>query len=198
MRGEPISTVNDGLTKLAADLQGNPYALETVWLSLITFSTGAQLLLPLTEVFHLRMPALHAKGRSDLGAALRLLDERLNSEVRPSSGEVKGDWRPVIFILSDGSPSDGWITPAKTIRARHDAGRSVVIAFGFGGNVRVANLQRLTPQVMVSQSNEPDSLSRFLQWVSTSVGRSCSIGRGGAESLSNLPPPPSGIYMYRG
>lgn len=195
MRGEAIAMVNDGLAKLAADLRGNPYALETVWLSLITFSTGAQLLMPLTEVFQLTMPVLQAKGRSDLGAALRILTEQMRNEVRPSSAEAKGDWRPVVFILSDGAPSDAWITPAKEIRAMQDAGRAVVVAFGFGSKARTENLKRITPQVMLPQSTEPDCLARFLQWVSTSVSRSCSIARGGDDSRGELPPPPPGIYI---
>ena len=195
MRGGPISMVNGGLTKLTADLRNNPYALETVWLSLITFSTGAQLQMPLTEAFYVTMPELRAKGRSDLGAALRLLNEQIRIEVRPSSVEAKGDWRPIIFILSDGAPSDAWITPAKSIRALHDHGRGTVVAVGFGDQVRVENLKRMTAQVIVSKSSEPESFGRFLQWISTSVSHSCSVAIGAVESAASLPPPPTGFFV---
>ena len=41
MSGEPIEAVRMGLKQLLSDLQDNPQALETVWLSVITFGSSA-------------------------------------------------------------------------------------------------------------------------------------------------------------
>lgn len=72
MRGEPIQAVNRGIQLLVKTLQNNPVALETVWVSIITFSTEAQQLVPLTEVSLLQVPKIQAGGRTAMGAALLL------------------------------------------------------------------------------------------------------------------------------
>ena len=50
MSGEPIEQVKNGLQMLVASLRQDPYALETAWLSVITFSSGANVAVPLTEL----------------------------------------------------------------------------------------------------------------------------------------------------
>ena len=67
MRGEPIQAVNRGIQLLVKTLQNNPVALETVWVSIITFQQ-AQQLVPLTEVSLLQVPKIQAGGRTAMGA----------------------------------------------------------------------------------------------------------------------------------
>lgn len=49
MHGEPIEAVKNGVEMLVSTLRNDPYALETAYLSVITFNTNAQQLVPLTE-----------------------------------------------------------------------------------------------------------------------------------------------------
>ena len=42
MTGEPIEAVRQGVKALLADLRGDPQALETAYLSVITFNNTAQ------------------------------------------------------------------------------------------------------------------------------------------------------------
>lgn len=51
MRGEPIEAVKAGLNSLIESLRHDPYALETVCLSIITYDSKAEQVLPLTEVY---------------------------------------------------------------------------------------------------------------------------------------------------
>ena len=48
MRGEPIHSVNVGLQSMLSALRQDPYALESVHLSIITFDVEAREYLPLT------------------------------------------------------------------------------------------------------------------------------------------------------
>ena len=80
MRGEPIAAVENGLKALMDSLNKDPYALETVCLSVITYNTQAEQILPLTEVYKIRIPEITAKGRSALGEALLLLCEKVKSK----------------------------------------------------------------------------------------------------------------------
>ena len=196
MRGAPIEAVQDGIKKMVADLRGDPMALETVCMSIITFATGAKLVVPLTEILTFTSPELLAGGKTDLGAGLKLLVERIGSEVVLSSPTKKGDWKPVVFILSDGGPSDGWITPAKVLYGHHEKGAWNVLAVGYGKSVHVEKLRRITPQVLISTSQEPEALARFLKWASVSVSYSCRIGA--QETESKGIPLPNGFFFAGG
>jgi len=54
MSGEPIEAVRQGIDHLLSELRGDPNALETVWLSVITFSSVARQAVPLTELLAAR------------------------------------------------------------------------------------------------------------------------------------------------
>lgn len=196
MRGAPIRAVQDGIRRMVEDLRGDPLALETVFLSVITFATAAKQLVPLTDVISFVAPELVAGGKTDLGAALRLLLERIDVEVVKSSTTTKGDWKPVVFILSDGGPSDGWIAPAKQVYARHQEGHWQVLAVGYGKKIQAEKLHRLTPLVLTSSSEEPEALARFLKWASMSVSRSCKVGLD--TGISRGIPPPDRFFFAQG
>lgn len=119
MRGEPIAAVELGLKALIESLNKDPYALETVCLSIITYNTQAEQILPLTEVYKSRIPELIAKGRSALGEALELLCDKIETEVHKNTSEAKGDWKPLLFILSDGGYSGPIAKPISELKKKH-------------------------------------------------------------------------------
>ena len=50
MVGEAVDSVQHGLDALLQQLRSDPHALETAWVSIITFSNEAQQVVPLTEL----------------------------------------------------------------------------------------------------------------------------------------------------
>ncbi|MDR1480594.1 MAG: VWA domain-containing protein [Planctomycetaceae bacterium] len=50
MAGEPMEAVRRGLVTMLQQLRRNLHALETVWLSVITFDTRAKVVVPPTEL----------------------------------------------------------------------------------------------------------------------------------------------------
>jgi uncharacterized protein YegL len=195
MRGQTMEALRRGIDGLVADLRADPQAIETAWLGLITFATGADTVVPLTDILQFRTPALVASGRSDLGAGIHELIERLGADIRRNSDQVKGDWRPIVFLMTDGGPSDAWITQAKALRAMQDRGEVTVVAVGFGSKVHKEVLVRLSPVVVISDSREPDAFGKFLAWVSTSV--SASVRTGGSSLDSSALPLPKGFVRVR-
>ena len=73
MYGEPIEAVKNGVQILVSTLRSDPYALETAYLSVITFNSTAQQDVPLTELSSFQQPNLTASGCTALGGALSLL-----------------------------------------------------------------------------------------------------------------------------
>ena len=56
MRGEPIESVKVGLESMISSLRQDPFALESVHLSIITFDRDAKVLVPLTELEVFQLP----------------------------------------------------------------------------------------------------------------------------------------------
>ena len=56
MYGEPIEAVKNGVQTLISTLRSDPYALETAYISIITFNSSAQQITPLTELAAFQQP----------------------------------------------------------------------------------------------------------------------------------------------
>ena len=108
MKGEPIESVKVRLADMIATLRLDPYALETACISIITFNSKVEQILPLTPLEDLQLPdiVVPESGATFMGAALDLLCERYDAEVNTGSKEQKGDWMPLLFVLTDGKPAD--------------------------------------------------------------------------------------------
>ncbi|MDR2408186.1 MAG: VWA domain-containing protein, partial [Bacteroidales bacterium] len=108
MRGEPIAAVKVGLETMVASLRKDPFALESVYISIITFNKDVKQIVPLTELEKLQIPDIQTPEASPthLGAALEVLCQKVDTEVQLSTPDKKGDWMPLLFIMTDGKPSD--------------------------------------------------------------------------------------------
>ncbi len=69
MTGEPIEAVRQGMKTLLSELKSDPQALETVWMSVITFDSGANQVMPLTELLMVQEPTFEARGTTALATA---------------------------------------------------------------------------------------------------------------------------------
>src|SRR4051812_29796604 len=108
MSGEPIEAVKNGVQVMVSALRSDPYALETAYLSVISFDSQARQVVPLTELTAFQVPELQANGATALGDALRLVAERIETEVQKTATDSKGDWKPLVFLMTDGGPTDDW------------------------------------------------------------------------------------------
>lgn len=192
MYGEPMEAVKNGLETLVATLQQDPYALETAHLSVITFASDVKQITPLTDVTSFRIPQLEARGQTSLGAALELLAERVDEEVAKTTPEKKGDWKPLVFIMTDGAPTDkidGGIEALKN----HKFGMVVACAAGEKANVPVLKL--ITDDVVRLDNMDSDAIKAFFKWVSASVSAGSKKVDGGQDvsARDELPPPPEEI-----
>jgi uncharacterized protein YegL len=193
MMGEPIEAIRQGLRALVADLRGDPQALETAYLSVITFSSNAQQVCPLTELLAFQEPELDAAGPTSLGEALMLLEDCLETEVRKASDTQKGDWKPLIFLMTDGQPTDDWETAAARIKQKK-IGNFIACAAGSGADSRI--LKQITDIVVEMQNLEPDALKAFFKWVSGSIKTtSQGVAQVTPDTPINLPPPPPVIQI---
>ena len=194
MRGEPIQAVNVGLHALLASLRQNPFALESVNLAIITFDGKINQVLPLTPVEHVVLPEIVCpeSGPTFLGEALNYICDQVEHDVQKSTPEHKGDWRPLLFIMTDGKPSDTQVYNEAIPRVQR-ANFAAVIACAAGPKSVPDQLKQLTPRVVSLDTMDSSGFSSFFQWVSSAVtAGSASVGAVGGL---DLPPPPAEIQI---
>lgn len=188
LAGEPIEAVAQGVAALLSDLRTDPMALETVHLSVITFASSAAVATPLTELMKFQPPKLTLGSGTALGAALKLLVKCLDTEVVKGSATQKGDWKPVVMIVTDGAPTDDWKAIADTVRTAVHGKRANVVAVGVGADADTEQLARITPTVLKGTDLQPGTLRALFKWVSASVSNASARMDGGVA----LPPLPAG------
>ncbi len=194
MYGEPIEAVRTGLNLLVSTLRQNPYALETAYLSVITFNSKAEQVVPLTELFAFQEPSLNVGGTTAMGAALELLAQRMQAEVTRGDETQKGDWKPLVFLLSDGGATDSLDKGIAAIKAQPIA---TFIACAAGSNADAKELKRITETVVSLDTADSHSIAQFFDWVSASVSVSSQKVEQNTEvgGLGDLPPPPPEIKI---
>lgn len=192
MKGEKIAAVECGIKELVDALKSEPMALETAFVSVITFATEVEQVVPLSDLFHWNMPELKAGGRTNLGKALTFLKECADREVRKNTPDAKGDWRPLVFILTDGGSTDAIVKAAKALNQRK---WGHVVACAAGENANVEQLSKITSTVIRLKDDSETAFSGFFRWVSASVSSaSVSVGAG-ADVGETLPPLPQEIVL---
>ena len=190
MRGEPIQAVNVGLQTMMASLRQDPHALDSVYLSLITFDKEVNLLFELTELSNVQLPEIQTpeSGPTFMGEALKLLIERVDKEVAVSSEESKGDWMPLLFIMTDGKPSDSQLFEEQYPKLKSKNFASI-IGCAAGPKAKEEYLKLFADQVVSLDTTDANAFEQFFKWVSASV----SVGNmsiGAADDMALPPPPP--------
>ncbi len=194
MRGEPIESVKVGLEAMVSSLRQDPFALESVCISIITFDREVRQILPLTPLDELQLPEITTpeSGPTHTGQALKLLCEKVDAEVRRSTPEQKGDWMPLLFLMTDGKPSDNqlYMEMVPEVKKRRFA---AVVACAAGMSAKTEPLKELTDEVYALDTIDSAGFRKFFKWVSDSIG----VGNrsiGATEDLV-LPPPPAEVNV---
>lgn len=182
MKGEAINAVNSGLKTLIQDLRKDPFALETVFLSVISFNTLAYIVRPFEDILNNLHVSIEAKGQSNFGLGLQLLMDEMKLNIKKTTNETKGDWRPLVFFMTDGRPSGAWKTKLKEFHSIND-GKWVICACGVKSNLQI--IESMGGDIVVLNNKTEDSISSFFKWVSSSINiHSKSIAQNNKDSFS--------------
>jgi uncharacterized protein YegL len=189
MRGERIVAVQNGLDIMVSKLRQDPFALESVFISLIKFDREPELILPLTDLESLQIPDIDIpySAPPHTGEALEFVCNRVDQEIIKSAEDVKGDWRPLLFILTRGVPADKEKFKSMIDRVKSINFATIVVCSAGSLNSH-EEMKLLTHNLVHLDTADSTTLSSFFQWVSSSIGV-------GNLSVSNqeeilLPPPP--------
>ena len=194
MKGEPIESVKVGLADMVASLRLDPYALETACISIITYDREVKQILPLTELESLQLPELSVpeSGPTFIGAALNMMCDCYDREVNKGSREHKGDWMPLLFLFTDGKPSDLMVYNDAVQRVKKYQFTNIV-ACAAGPKAATEPLKKLTENVFTLDSMDSGTFKKFFEWVTINIGQGGKTM--GVSDQMELPPPPDEVNL---
>ncbi len=168
MVGDPIQQVQDGMRMIIQELRTDPYALETAFVSVIAFAGKAKTISPLTELYKFYPPTFPIGSGTSLGSALNFLMDSMDKELVKTTLEQKGDWKPIIFLFTDGTPTDN--TLAAFARWNQKYRRSAnIVAISIGDNADTQLLGKISDNVLRLNKTDDLSFKSFFKWVTASI-----------------------------
>lgn len=168
MVGDNLEKMKHGIQKIVTDLRRNPHALETVYISIIAFAGQVKTIVPLIDLISFYPPLLPIGGGTSLGGALSELRRQIDLHVRKTTHEQKGDWQPIVYLLTDGKPTDD-VASEITIWKEQYTKKANLIAISLGQSADIEVLHELTDQVLLFNDQNADDFNQFMKWITASV-----------------------------
>ncbi len=159
---EPIVVVERDVQTMVAALKNDPLALElNTYVSVITFASEVNQVVPLTDLCQLELPQLTIGGGAALGAALSYVTECAEREVVKNTAEAKGDLRPLVFIFSNGRATDSIESGLANFHKRRWGG---VVACAVSRDADMSALEKITETVVKPNVVDSTLFCRFLAY----------------------------------
>lgn len=174
MVGEPLQHVQTGIETIIKELRTDPYALETVCISIIAFAGRAKKLSEMEELSNFYPPKLPIGGGTSLGGAMNFLMDDIDRSVVKTTAEVKGDWKPIVFLFTDGAPTDSTDAAFDRWNSKYKS-RANLVAISIGDNIDMSVLKNITENLLQLKQTDEVSFKSFFKWVTASI-RTTSIG----------------------
>ena len=194
MNGEPIQALNNALSGMVNNLRSDAQASETLWISIITFDKLITELVPLTDLQSFQLPEITCppSGPTFTGAALEFLYGKVQQDIRKGTATQKGDWRPLLFLFTDGKASDLQLYQSMISRIK-SLNFGAVVACAAGPKTDTTQLKALTDTVVHLDTADSSTLRQFFKWVSDTIEQG-NKSMGTTDEVS-MPPPPSEVHI---
>jgi uncharacterized protein YegL len=194
MYGEPIQALNNALSGMIHSLRTDAQAQETLWICIVTFDREVKEIINLTDLQSFQLPEITCpqSGPTNTGKGLELIYEKVTNDIRKGSSEQKGDWRPLLFVFTDGKPSDIQLYRS-TIPKIKQLNFGTIIGCAAGKLADNAILKELCDTVVHIDTADSGTLRQFFKWVSDAI----ELGNKsmGATNQVSLPPAPTEEFI---
>lgn len=187
MRGTPIQELNAGIELFKDELLADPLASKRVEVAIVGFGP-VKVIQDFVTADYFNSPQLRAEADTPMGSAIETALDLLQSRKDIYRANGIAYYRPWVFLITDGGPTDHWQTAARRV---HEGEKNKSFAFfciGIEG-ARVDILAQIS-------TREPLKLKelRFrdlFQWLSSSL-KSVSRSTPGDEVPLQNPTTPDG------
>jgi uncharacterized protein YegL len=165
MNGAPISELNAGLGTFREELSADALAMKRVEVAMVTFGP-TKVEVPFTNASTFFPPTLAAQGDTPMGEAITQAIALVRDRKQEYRSNGISYYRPWIFLITDGAPTDSWQTAASAVREGEASKSFAFFPIGVNG----ANMDVLA-QI---SSRQPLSLQalkfrELFSWLSSSL-----------------------------
>lgn len=202
-----MPVLNEGIQRLRRSIVQNPVVDDVAHISLISFSTDARVVMPLSQMSEKPMPVLVTdRGLTNYGKAFGELARAIVQDAAMLRGQGYKIFRPCAFFLTDGAPGDrDWHqTFTSTLTYDRQAGHGmkshpIFVPFGFRDAPENVMKQLAYPPeksnwYLARKHNVEDALTGILDVIMKTVVTSARTAQSGQPAVTQQPPAPnSGI-----
>ena len=171
MSGAPITQLNAGIQAFQGALQQDELAKLRVEVCLIGFGP-VNLLQDFVGAGEFVAPTLAPTGDTPIGAAIELALDKIDERKQSYKANGISYYRPWIFLITDGSPTDDWKPAAQRVQEAEANKKVAFFAVGVE-NADLSTLGQITPRQPLKLQGL--SFREMFVWLSsslTSVSRS--------------------------
>lgn len=185
-----LQNFKDSINLLIETLKEDPYALETVYVSIITFDSTITRLCSLSPLTSFKMPSIKiGKPESSLGHTFLQLTTIIDNELIKTTCEQKGDWKPLVFIFTD-NDSVIHITKEEELIC-HKSGRIIICTNK--DSVNSNKYKKITDLILPIESLDKQIIKSQICWISGSID---AVERVNPDNFYlELPSPSNSIYI---
>lgn len=139
MGGRPIAALNEGLGAFGADLSTDALASQRVEVAIVTFGgNGVDVRQDFVTAGQFEPVRLEASGGTPMGAAIERAVDLVEDRKRQYKENGVLYYRPWVFLITDGEPTDDWTEAAQRVRRAEEANGLAFFAVGVeGANMEV-------------------------------------------------------------
>jgi uncharacterized protein YegL len=153
-----------------------------VEVSLITFGQGVQQVQDFVTIEHFDPPQLKADGLTPMGEALSLALDVLEKRKLVYKNHGIPYYRPWVFLITDGAPTDSWQAAAQDLREAEVKNRLLFFSVAVqGADMNTLKQISMRPPVLLNSLDFRD----LFMWLSSSMKR---VSSGKIGEAIALPP----------
>lgn len=199
MIGDPIAELNRGLAEFGIALESDDLALGRAEVCIISFNSSIQNEMEFCPAAQYYAPVLSAGGGTSLNEAIEAGLDAIENRKAIYKSQGIPYYRPWLFVLTDGAPTDGYKEDATKERLSKaiENKKVVYMPMAIGANADINKLQEYYPgsaKVKPVLKADANNFKEAFVWLSTSIAQVSHSDPTIASEIS-LPDLPGGITV---